>query len=395
MTPLKGLVGSGCLKDNSKHLPERNAPAPCEAEKDDGCGYLIQGELTWSETVGSDGHSTESCNRGVDDPSNLIEAASVILSETSDDRLDALCTQGVAGGFAVVSAIWYEDIRMTERPASLARNGGGVGDCLQDLSVIDGIRQRGVDEDRQAVSVQDGSVLCRQFAGVNGTWAKGVTAAECPTHDAIADGQFGFKDADALEQREKVRVEIVPRYGFVPSSKSAVSGATRAAEFEWQVFPSAPSHKHVPQNFDRRAVRHARPAAFRTHGLFRGQQSLQLRPASVHLPSWLPPWFTKTMKGASANHVPNEVLSGPVRDGQQGTRAKTLPTRAGHRRRWPPRPTEPRCNQPFQVTKKKCCPVSTPDYAYSSTAYCSPLCVQRSQWIQASGCLAPSPPIGS
>ena len=38
LTPLTELVGSGRLKDNSKHLSERNAPPPCDAEKDDGCG---------------------------------------------------------------------------------------------------------------------------------------------------------------------------------------------------------------------------------------------------------------------------------------------------------------------------------------------------------------------
>ena len=41
LTPLTELVVSRCLKDNSKHLPERNAPPPCEAEKVDGCGHLI------------------------------------------------------------------------------------------------------------------------------------------------------------------------------------------------------------------------------------------------------------------------------------------------------------------------------------------------------------------
>ena len=91
-------------------LAERDSPPQRDAETDDRYGDLFQGELSWSETVESDGRSTESCNRGVDDPSNLIEAASVILSATIDDRLDALCTQGVAGRFAVVSVICEEDI---------------------------------------------------------------------------------------------------------------------------------------------------------------------------------------------------------------------------------------------------------------------------------------------
>jgi hypothetical protein len=75
--------------------------------------------LSWSETVGSAGRSTESFelnDRTLNHLSNPSEAVPVILSATSDDQLDALCTQGVAGRFAVVSAIREQDIRMAVRP---------------------------------------------------------------------------------------------------------------------------------------------------------------------------------------------------------------------------------------------------------------------------------------
>jgi len=116
LTPLAELVESGCLKGNSKHVPERNSPPSCDAEGDDGCGYLIQGVVDGKGTVVSDSNATESYDRSVDGPSNLNEAASVILFATSDVRLDALCTQGVVGRLAVVSAICEDNIRMTPRP---------------------------------------------------------------------------------------------------------------------------------------------------------------------------------------------------------------------------------------------------------------------------------------
>jgi hypothetical protein len=43
LTPLTELVGSGRLKGNSKHLPERKAPPQRDAETDDHYGYLIWG----------------------------------------------------------------------------------------------------------------------------------------------------------------------------------------------------------------------------------------------------------------------------------------------------------------------------------------------------------------
>ena len=158
LTPLTELVGSRCLKDNFKHLPERNAPPLCEAEEDDGCGDLIQGELTWSETVGSDGRSTEFfdlTHRTLNHPSNPSEAVPVILSATSDDRRDALCKQGVAGRFAVVSAICDEDIQITARPTSVARNTWGVIYCLQDLSVIT-TKALGVPKGSSALEIEPG-----------------------------------------------------------------------------------------------------------------------------------------------------------------------------------------------------------------------------------------------
>ena len=53
---------------------------------------------------------------------------SLILSATSDDRLTALRTPGVAGRFAVVPAIREEIVRVTAMPASLARDAWKVGD---------------------------------------------------------------------------------------------------------------------------------------------------------------------------------------------------------------------------------------------------------------------------
>jgi len=269
-------------------LPERNARSQRDAEKDDDSGTLFQGVLSWSETVGSDGRSTESfelTDRTLNHPSKLIEAVPVILSATSDDRLDALCMQGVAGRLAAVSAICEEDIRMTVQPASLTRNTWGVGDCLQDLSAIAGIRQRGVDDKRHAVSVHDESVLCPQFPGVNKAWASGIAAAECADQDAVDDRQLGFKDAGLLELCGKVNVEIVPDPSFVPSSKSAVSGAARTAEFEWHVLLTASGHKYVPENLDHREVRNQRLATFRPDGLLRRQQGLQLRDEGIRWPS--------------------------------------------------------------------------------------------------------------
>ena len=75
--------------------------------------------------------SIEPTDHTLDHPSYPSEAASMILSATSDDRLDALCSQGVTGRLAVVSAICEEDIRMTAWPASLARGEGEAGHCRQ------------------------------------------------------------------------------------------------------------------------------------------------------------------------------------------------------------------------------------------------------------------------
>jgi hypothetical protein len=133
--------------------------------------------LNGNQTVGSNADamgSFEPTDRTPDHPSYPSEAASVILSATSDDRLDALCTQGVTGRLAVVSAICEEDIWMTARPASLARGAREVGDCGQDLSMVAGVRRCGVDDERDAVSVQDESVLRAKFPAVNRTCASGI-----------------------------------------------------------------------------------------------------------------------------------------------------------------------------------------------------------------------------
>ena len=119
----------------------------------------------------------------------------MILSATSDNRLNALCTKGFACRLAVVSTIRKVDIRMTAWPASLARDAGEVSDCKQYLSVVAGIRRSGVDDKRHSVSVHDESVLCAQFPAINRAWPSGVAAPESADHDAIDDRQLGFKDA--------------------------------------------------------------------------------------------------------------------------------------------------------------------------------------------------------
>ena len=143
----------------------------------------------------------------------------MILSATSDDRLDAPCTQGAPSRLAVVSAIHDKDIRMTARSAALARNAGHIGDCRQCLCAVAGIRRRGVHDRRHAASIHDESLLRTQFPGLNRAWASGVVAAESADHDAIGDRQLGCTDASHPEQYEKVHVEIVSHCGCVPSSK--------------------------------------------------------------------------------------------------------------------------------------------------------------------------------
>jgi len=244
--------------------------------------------LNGHQTVVSNADATESfepTDRALDHPSYPSKAASVILSPTSDDRLDALCTQGISSGLAVVSTIREQDVRVAAWPTSLPGDAREVGDCWKDLSVVAGIRRRGVDDERCSVPDNDEGVLRAQLPAVNRAWASGIATTECANRHAIDACQLGFKDAGPPEQREKKHMEVVPHAGFVPSSKTAVSGAARTAEFEWHVFPTAPSHQHVLQDFDHRAVRHSRPAAFRPHGLFRRQQSLQLRKERIRHPS--------------------------------------------------------------------------------------------------------------
>jgi acetyl esterase/lipase len=64
-----------------------------------------------------------------DPPSYPSKASSVSLSPTSDDRLDALCTQGILSGLTVVSTIREEDVRVAARPTSLPGDAREVGDC--------------------------------------------------------------------------------------------------------------------------------------------------------------------------------------------------------------------------------------------------------------------------
>jgi hypothetical protein len=209
----------------------------------------------------------------------------VILSSTSDDRLDALGTQGVPGCVAVVSAIREEDIRMATWPASLAGHSGEVGDSREYLPVVAGIRWSGVDHERHAVSVHDESVLRAQFSAINGAWASRFAAAEGTDHDAVDDRQFGLEDSRPPEQCEEVHVKIVPHPGFVPSPQTSVSSAARAAEFEWNVFPPATGYQHVPEDFDHGTVRNAWSTALSAHRLLWGKQALKLREERIRHPS--------------------------------------------------------------------------------------------------------------
>jgi len=96
------------------------------------------------------------------------------LSATSDDRLDALCTQGVAGRFAVVSEICETDTRVALRPAAITKNTWGVSDCRWDLPVIAGTRQRGVDDERASVLVRDKSVVRAKFPAAHTARVSGI-----------------------------------------------------------------------------------------------------------------------------------------------------------------------------------------------------------------------------
>ena len=93
LTPLTKLVGSRRFRATPKNYPRETARCRVMRRKD-GCGG---GVLDGRGTVVSGSNATESCDRSVDDHSNSTEAASVILSPTSDDRIDDLCRQGVAG----------------------------------------------------------------------------------------------------------------------------------------------------------------------------------------------------------------------------------------------------------------------------------------------------------
>jgi hypothetical protein len=216
--------------------------------------------LNAGESVVADSDAAEALeptDRSLDDPSDSPETASVILSPTSNDWLDALCPQGVPSRLAVVSAIRKEDIRMTAWPAALSGHSGKVGDSREYLPVITGVRWCGVDDERHAVSVHDESVLRAQFPAVNGAWASGFAATEGTNHDAVDDRQIGLEDPCFSEQSEEVHVEIVPQPGFVPSPQPSMSCAARATKFEWHVFPTATGNQHAPEDLDHNAVRNA------------------------------------------------------------------------------------------------------------------------------------------
>ena len=206
----------------------------------------------------------------------------MIPSATGDDRLDTLCTQDVAGRLAV-------------------------------LSEIRGVGWRCVDDKRHTVSVHDENVLFLQCPAVDKTWASRFAATERADHDAIDDRQFGFKDAGLPEQRQKDHVEIVPNFGFVPSSKSSVDGAARTREFEEHVFPTTSAHHRRPQASDRCAVlTRGLPLAspIGSSAGSRGSNSAKTHPVSERLPPWLATWITQGMEGSVTSQMPNEVVSG-------------------------------------------------------------------------------------
>ncbi len=111
----------------------------------------------------------------------------MIVSATGNDRLDDLCTQGVAGRFAVVPAIFVEDIRVTTRPASPANDSQETGDCRQDQSLIAGIGQRGVDDERDAVTAHDEPVPHTRLPAVSRTWTRTSPPPNARTRTRVAD----------------------------------------------------------------------------------------------------------------------------------------------------------------------------------------------------------------
>jgi len=99
--------------------------------------------LNACESVVLDADTTDSfepTDGALDNPSYLPEAASVILSAASDNRLDALYTQGFPSRLTVVSAIREENIWMAARSASPARNSREIGDRREYLPMVAGIR---------------------------------------------------------------------------------------------------------------------------------------------------------------------------------------------------------------------------------------------------------------
>jgi hypothetical protein len=141
---------------------------------------------------------------------------------------------GVEYRVTVVAMICEENIRMATPPASLAENAWENGDCLHGLPVVDGIRWRGVGEGVRSAYVHDERVLCPRIPAVSRTWAIGI-AAECTNQEAVEDRQPGLGSAGVLEKCDKVDVKLVPESKLFPSSKSALGGAARTAEFEWRV----------------------------------------------------------------------------------------------------------------------------------------------------------------
>lgn len=181
----------------------------------------------------------------------------MILSATSDERLDALCMQGVGCCLAAVPAIREEDIRMTARPASLVRDAGEVGDCRQDPSVIAGLHGRGLDDERDAVPVHDERALRAKFPPVKGPVpvASPSQKAWIMTLSPLAD----LSSRPPSQRCDKSMWTSFPTRGIVNVCMSAL-GASPA--FEWRVFPKVASQKQMPMDLGRCAVGGPKPAAW-------------------------------------------------------------------------------------------------------------------------------------
>ena len=171
----------------------------------------------------------------------------MILSATSDDRLDTLCTQGAPSRLAVVSAIHDKDIRMTARSAALARNAGHIGDCRQCLCAVAGNRRRGVHDRRHAVSIHARACFVRSFLGSTGL---GPVASSPPNPRIMtlsAIGNSAARMPAILSNMRKCMWRSSRTAAVFHRRSCPMAGAARTPKCEWHAFPTATSHQRVPQ----------------------------------------------------------------------------------------------------------------------------------------------------